>query len=63
MEEWRDIKGYEGEYQVSNYGNVRSLTKKVRTKNGAYAIKKGKILTKTMRNKSCSNKSLYFYTS
>ena len=25
MEIWRDIKGYEGLYQVSNYGKVRSL--------------------------------------
>lgn len=25
MEEWRDIKGYEGLYQVSNYGRVKSL--------------------------------------
>lgn len=25
MEEWRDIKGYEGLYQVSNWGRVRSL--------------------------------------
>lgn len=25
MEEWKDIKGYEGHYQVSNLGNVRSL--------------------------------------
>ena len=24
-EEWRDIKGYEGLYQVSNYGRVKSL--------------------------------------
>lgn len=24
-EEWRDILGYEGLYQVSNLGNVRSL--------------------------------------
>ena len=25
MEEWRDIKGYEGRYQVSNLGRVKSL--------------------------------------
>jgi hypothetical protein len=25
MEIWKDIKGYEGHYQVSNLGNVRSL--------------------------------------
>ena len=24
-EEWRDIKGYEGQYMVSNFGNVKSL--------------------------------------
>ena len=22
---WKDIEGYEGEYQISNYGNVKSL--------------------------------------
>lgn len=27
MEEWKDIKGYEGHYQISNYGNVKSLKK------------------------------------
>lgn len=25
MEEWRDVKGYEGMYQISNYGRVKSL--------------------------------------
>lgn len=40
-EEWRDIEGYEGLYQVSNLGNVKSLNygrskirKPVHTKNG-----------------------------
>ena len=28
MEVWKDIKGYEGEYQVSNLGRVKSLPKK-----------------------------------
>jgi hypothetical protein len=30
MEVWRDIPGYEGRYQVSNMGRVRSLDHKVR---------------------------------
>lgn len=28
-EEWRDIKGYEGYYQISNYGRVKSLERTV----------------------------------
>ena len=28
MEIWKDIKGYEGLYQISNYGNVKSLNYK-----------------------------------
>lgn len=27
-EEWRDVKGYEGKYQVSNLGNIRGLDRK-----------------------------------
>lgn len=33
MEEWRDIKGYEGFYQVSNFGRVKSLDRKIVYKN------------------------------
>ena len=29
MEEWKDIKGYEGLYQVSNYGNIKSLKRNI----------------------------------
>ena len=29
MEQWKDIKGYEGRYQVSNLGRVKSLPKKM----------------------------------
>jgi hypothetical protein len=31
-EEWRDIKGYEGLYQVSNLGRIKSLPKYHKTK-------------------------------
>ena len=40
---WKDIEGYEGIYQVSNLGRVRSLTRKVDCKGGQRTIK-GKIL-------------------
>ena len=30
MEEWRDIKGYEGLYQVSNLGRIKSLPRYAR---------------------------------
>lgn len=51
QEIWKDIKEYEGCYQVSNMGRVRSLTRKVPTFNG-YRITKGKLLKplKTNRN-------------
>lgn len=31
---WKDIKGYEGYYQVSNFGKVRSLNRSIYRKNG-----------------------------
>ena len=33
---WKDIKGYEGLYQISNSGHVRSVTHSVLMKNGRY---------------------------
>lgn len=34
MEEWKDIVGYEGYYQVSSYGNVKSLDRNIVRKDG-----------------------------
>lgn len=38
-EEWKDVKGYEGIYQVSNLGNIRSLTRVIKRGSGDYTIK------------------------
>lgn len=45
MEEvWKDIQGYEGYYQVSNKGNVRSVDREVRCSN-SIRFYKGRILS------------------
>ena len=42
-EEWKDVKGYEGFYQVSNLGNVRSITRVIKREGSDYTIK-GRVL-------------------
>lgn len=44
MEFWRDIKGYEGLYQISNYGRVKSLERYVKHYKGGVRLKKEIIL-------------------
>ena len=44
MEEWRDIPNYEGYYQVSNFGRVRSLDRTVVTSHGQKRFYKGRII-------------------
>ena len=56
MELWTAIPGYDGFYEVSNYGNVRSLTRAVpygRHKNMVY---KGKDLKQSISNSYLSVK-------
>lgn len=43
-EVWRDIEGYEGLYQVSDQGRVKSLERKVRHWRGGERIQKERIL-------------------
>lgn len=42
-EEWRDVVGYEGLYQVSNLGRVKSIDRKVSC-NGGLKLAKGRII-------------------
>lgn len=44
MEIWKDIIGYEGYYQVSSFGNVKSLDRLVKHWTGSYKIQKGILL-------------------
>ena len=43
-EKWKDIHGFEGVYQVSNMGRVRSLDRYVVDKNGKSYFIKGKMM-------------------
>ena len=47
IEEWRPIEGYEGLYEVSNLGRVRSLDRYIKYSNGNIHLHKGKMLSPT----------------
>ena len=49
-EVWKDIIGYEGLYQVSNLGNVKSLDRIVNKPNGVSYMRKGKICKQSKSN-------------
>ena len=44
MEEWREIKGYEGKYRISNCGRVLSLARTVKLNNGRTRFCRERIL-------------------
>ena len=53
MEIWKDIKGYEGLYQVSNYGRIKSLARRVRSGNNSTATRlKRESIRKPVFNKA-----------
>jgi hypothetical protein len=41
---WKDIEGYEGYYSISNYGNVKSLERIIKSKNGVIRKRKEMLL-------------------
>ena len=50
MEEWKPIENYEGLYEVSNMGRVRSLDREIINRNGKKVHLKGKILKLQLNN-------------
>ena len=44
LEEWRDICGYEGYYQVSSFGRVRSLDRYALSSTGQNRLLRGKLI-------------------
>ena len=42
---WRPVVGYEGLYEVSSYGRVRSMDRYVKSKSNSYRLIKGKVLS------------------
>lgn len=47
---WKDIEGYEGIYQVSNLGRVRSVDRYVQHNYGGLKFQSGKILKPSIQN-------------
>ena len=43
MEKWKSINNYEGYYEVSNWGNVRSLSRDIVKSNGVIQHRNGKL--------------------
>lgn len=50
QEVWKDIKGFEGMYQISNLGNARGLCRTVVRSDGVEITIMGKNLTKSINN-------------
>lgn len=49
VEKWKEIKGFEGQYRISNLGRVKSLSRLRKQKGGGYALLKERIM-KTRTN-------------
>lgn len=45
---WKDVKGYEGLYQISNNGNIKSLTRTITRKDGVTRRVRGGIILPTL---------------
>ena len=53
IEQWKDIEGYEGIYQISNFGIVKSVSRYIKNKHNTLTLTKEKIM------KLCNDKDGY----
>lgn len=60
IEEWRPVVGYEGLYQVSDWGNVRSLDRLVLSKAGSYRKAYGVLLSQYIDKDGYCRVGLHF---
>jgi hypothetical protein len=51
MEIWKDVKGYEGLYQISSFANLKSLDRYVNHSAGGLRLMKGKTIIPSISNK------------
>lgn len=63
LEKWKDIKGYEGQYQVSNFGRVKSMARSIpMTRKGkVHIVKLKEKVMKLSRNNNKDNTYLFVY--
>lgn len=58
-EVWKDISGYEGLYQISDFGNVKSITRMVKSNHGNFRLQREKLLKVRLNNKGYYTVILY----
>lgn len=59
IEEWKDLPGFNGKYQVSNLGNVRTINRVCNTHNGGSYIRKGCMLKLVINNRGYYHLNLW----
>ena len=61
VEVWKDVKGYEGHYQVSSFGRVKSLERNIKEKRwNSYRKVKEKILKQSTNSGGYKTTCLYY---
>ena len=51
IEQWKEIVGYEGYYEVSNFGNIRSMDRVIYKKDGTHQVYRSKMVKQWLDSK------------